>query len=56
MNCFRYVVKVSEGKRVSDAFITNDLSLAVSKERELKKTYGKDNVWIVDSLQEILVG
>ena len=52
----RYVVKYSDGKEIHRAYATNDLTEAVSKQFELIDIYGEDNVWIADSVQEILIG
>ena len=52
----RYVVKYSDGKQIHKAYATNHLPDAITKQCELMEVYGEDNVWIADSVQEILVG
>ena len=52
----RYTVRyVENGVIYSDA-PTNDLSRAIERELVLRKKYGIDQVWIVDNIQEIMVG
>jgi len=53
----RFTVSVHIGNGViQNLFHTNQQHIAIQKELELKKVYGVDNVWIADSIQEILVG
>ena len=51
----RYVVKYSDGKEIHRAYATNSLPDAFSKQYELMEVYGEGNVWIADSVQEILI-
>jgi len=52
----RYTVRLAIEKNICNVFLTNDLSDAIQKEIELKKIHGKENVWIADAIEEILVG
>lgn len=54
----RYTVRVYDEKLdyIKNVLSTNDHYEAISMERELRKIYGNDNVWIADSITEILVG
>lgn len=54
----RYTVKVYDEKLdfIKNVLSTNDYYEAISMERELRKIYGDDNVWIADTITEILVG
>ena len=53
-----YTVKVYIEKIdfVKNVLWTNDLHEAITLERKLRKIHGSDNVWIADTIQEILVG
>ena len=54
----RYTVRVYDQKLdyTKNVLSTNDHYEAISMERELSKIYGVDNVWIADTIMEILVG
>jgi len=53
----RFTVRVHIGEGViRNVFHTNDQHIAIETELELRKEYGDDNVWIADSLLELLVG
>ena len=52
----RYTVKVVHGFEIINEFSYNELHEAIAKEAELKKLHGTTNVWIADSVQEIMVG
>ena len=54
----RYTVRVYDEKLdyIKNVLCTNDHYEAISMERELRKIYGIDNVWIADAITEILVG
>jgi len=53
----RFTVRVHIGEGViRNVFHTNDQHITIEKELELRKEYGDDNVWIADSLLELLVG
>lgn len=53
----RFTVRVHIGRGIiQNVYNTNEQHLAIAKEIELRKKYGNDNVWIVDSIMEILVG
>lgn len=52
----RYIVRVYDRESIKNVLWTNDHYEAISMERELRKIYGNDNVWIVDTITEILVG
>ena len=52
----RYTVKVVHGFEIINEFSCDELHEAIAKEAELKKLHGTTNVWIADSVQEIMVG
>jgi len=51
----RYTVKVY-ANGISNVATTDDISEAISVENYYANQYGRENVWICDSLQEIMVG
>ena len=51
----RYTVRFYNGVDIINGFSTGNFSAAIAKEAELIEQYGKDNVWIADAIQEILV-
>ena len=51
----RYTVKLFTD-RIVNVMASDDLSEAVVTEHYYRNLYGKDRVWISDSLQEIMVG
>lgn len=52
-----YIIKiVTKNNNILTAYSTNNMDLAIQKEFELIKIYGRQNVWIVDIMQEILAG
>jgi hypothetical protein len=52
----RYTVKLFKWDVIRNVINTDDLSRANKIEQYLINEYGKDNVWICDNLQEIMVG
>ena len=52
----RYTVKVIVNKEIVNGFSCNEIHKAIEMESKLRQTHGFDNVWIVDSVQEIMVG
>ncbi len=50
----RYTVRVYDEKLdyIKNVLSTNDRYEAISKERDLIKIYGNDNVWIADAITE----
>ena len=52
----RYIVKLHINKTIVNYLTTDDYSLALKKEIELRNKHGEDNVWIADALVEIMVG
>ena len=52
----RYLVRYWNGQEIINDLRTDDLSKAIAKEIELRKELGKDNVWMSDAVQEIMVG
>ena len=52
----RYTVRFYNGVDIINELTTDNLSAAIARESELIEQYGKDNVWIADAIQEILVG
>jgi|TARA_B110000503_G_scaffold125087_1_gene192311 hypothetical protein len=52
-----YIIKlVTKNNNILTAYSTNNMDLAIQKEFELRKIYGRENVWLVDTMQEISVG
>tara|TARA_A100001035_G_C27396303_1_gene326561 strand:+ start:315 stop:485 length:171 start_codon:yes stop_codon:yes gene_type:complete len=56
MDTTRYTVKLYKDGEIIDYLNTNDEVLAHQTEFKLRKTFGRDNVWIADAVIEILVG
>ena len=52
----RYLVRYWNGQEIINDLRTDDLSKAIAREIELRKELGKDNVWMADAVQEIMVG
>ena len=56
----RYTVKYIDGKNVVNAVSTNDLAFAVKEKlrlwSEMTLAYPNTQVWIVDAVEEIMVG
>jgi hypothetical protein len=52
----RYTVKLLKWGEIRNVIHTDKLEKALEIESYLIKCYGKDNVWVADSIQEILVG
>lgn len=53
----RYTVKLHIGSgNIEDVISTDCLAEAMKLEHDMRKIYGQDNVWIADSLMEMLVG
>lgn len=53
-NNMRYTVRFYNGIQIINDLSTNDLSLAIKREFELRKVY--DKVWMSDILLEMMVG
>ena len=51
-----YTVKLLKWGEIRNVIHTTDISKAIKYEQYLTNKYGKANVWISDSLQEIMVG
>ena len=51
-----YTVKLFKWGEIRNVIHTTDISKAIKYEQYLTNKYGKANVWICDSLQEIMVG
>jgi len=51
----RYTVRVYANE-ISNVINTDDISEAISVENYYAGQYGRENVWICDNLQEIMVG
>ena len=52
-----YIIKlVTKNNNILNVYSTNNIDQAIQKEFELIKIYGKENVWLVDIMQEISVG
>jgi hypothetical protein len=52
----RYIVRVVKGNDIVNIYNSNNYSSALAVEITAREIYGKDNVWICDCLEEILVG
>ena len=52
----RYTVKLFKWDVIRNVINTDDISRANKIEQYLINEYGKDNVWICDNLQEVMVG
>lgn len=52
----RYIVRLFRSNEVENIYYTNDCDEAHAMELEMRKLYGKDNVWVCDCLLEMLVG
>lgn len=52
----RYLVKYYNGVEIINDLRTNSLDEALTRERELRLVYGRENAWFADSVMEILVG
>ena len=55
-NNMRYIVRFYDGIQIINDLSTNDLSVAIKREVELRKVYGNDKVWMADILLEMMVG
>lgn len=51
-----YTVKINNEGVITNDLHTNDYFEALHHESDAIITYGKDNVWICDNVQEIMVG
>jgi len=51
-----YTVKLFKWGEIRNVIHTTDISKAIKYEQYLTNIYGKANVWICDSPQEIMVG
>jgi hypothetical protein len=52
-----YIIKlVTKNNNILNVYSTNNIDQAIQKEFELIKIYGRENVWLVDIMQEISVG
>lgn len=52
----QFTVKINREGIIVNKLDTDNYSEALRCEEDMVKQYGKDNVWICDNLQEILVG
>ncbi len=52
----RYLVRYFNGEQIINDLATNDISVAIARECELRAKFGNDNVWMADAIQEIMVG
>lgn len=53
----RYTVKLHIGSgNIENVISTDCLAEAIKLEHDLQQIWGRDNVWIADSLMELLVG
>jgi len=55
-NNMRYLVRYWNGQEIINDLRTNNISQAIAREIELREKYGKDNAWMADAVQEIMVG
>ena len=51
-----YTVKVNKWNSIQNVHHTNDITEANEVEQYHIKHWGKDNVWVCDNLQEVMVG
>jgi hypothetical protein len=51
-----YTVKIVDEGVITNDLHTNDYAEALQHESYAAKVYGKDNVWICDNIQEVMVG
>lgn len=51
-----YTVKIANKGVIRNILDTNDLGKAIQCELDAAKIYGKQNVWVCDNMQEIMVG
>jgi len=52
----RYIIAYYNGTQIVRDYPTGSMAKAVKKEMELAAIYGRENVWIVNNLTELLVG
>jgi hypothetical protein len=52
----QYIRQINGTTYILNNLTTPHRHLAYQRERELQKEFGRDNVWTVDNLMEILVG
>ena len=52
----RYTLKVDNGDGIENIWSGDDMNDAHRYETKAIEYWGKDNVWICDNLQEIMVG
>ena len=52
----RYLVKYYNGIQIINDLVTNNLSQAIERERQLRDQWGKDCVWTADRITELMVG
>lgn len=52
----RYLVRYWNGNEIINDLITDNLPKAIEKQRELWEQYGVRNVWLVDNINELIVG
>ena len=51
-----YTVKIVSKGSIKNILTTNDHDKAVQCELDAAEIYGKENVWVCDNVQEIMVG
>lgn len=51
-----YTVKIVSEGIIRTILDTNDLDKAIQYELHAAELYGKENVWVCDNIQEIMVG
>ena len=52
----RYTVKLFKSEVIRNVINTDDFYRAHEIEQDLINEYGRDNVWVCDNLQEMMVG
>lgn len=52
----RYTLRVHYGGQIKNIWFGSKLSEAIRQEDIAIKRWGKDNVWICDNLEEMMVG
>lgn len=51
-----YTVKIVSKGSIKNILNTNDLDKAIQCELDAAEIYGKENVWVCNNVQEIMVG
>lgn len=52
----RYTVRVAKGDKIENIYNSSNHSDAIAIYLTARKVYGADNVWMADSITELMVG